>query len=52
MTNAEFAEYFKNRTKKFALNIIKSFQKLPNVDKPQPNRLNFRNWKLENGNGD
>ncbi|MBI3502175.1 MAG: four helix bundle protein [Bacteroidetes bacterium] len=32
MTNAEFAEYFKNRTKKFALNIIKNFQKLPKTD--------------------
>jgi len=32
MTNAEFAEYFKNRTKKFGLNIIKSFQKLPKTE--------------------
>ena len=32
MTNAEFAEQFKNRTKQFALNIIKSFQKLPKTD--------------------
>lgn len=29
MTNAEFAEYFKNRTKQFSLRIIKCFQNLP-----------------------
>lgn len=32
MTNAEFAEYFKNRTKQFALKIIKQFQNLSQRD--------------------
>lgn len=32
MTHAEFAEYFKKRTKQFALNIIKCFQSLPKTE--------------------
>ena len=32
MTHAEFAEYFKKRTKQFALNIIKYFQNLPKTE--------------------
>lgn len=32
MTHAEFAEYFKKRTKQFALNSIKCFQNLPKTE--------------------
>ena len=32
MTNAEFAEYFKDRTKQFALKTIKCFQCLPKTE--------------------
>ena len=32
MTNAEFAEYFKKRTKQFSIKIIKCFQNLPKTE--------------------
>jgi len=35
MTNSEFAEKFKKRTKQFALRILKLYQKLPKTSEAQ-----------------
>ena len=40
MTNAEFAEFFKNKTKKWAIEVIKYLDKIP--DSPVMRNIRFQ----------